>query len=494
MRPITICVTLPVVMATIDDLRKVRISKLEKIKELGFDPYPSKFARTQSADSAKKLLGKNVSVAGRIRAVRGHGGIQFFDLEDASGKIQLAFKKDNLNLTSQKLLELIDVGDFLGAKGEVFKTTAGEITIDVVDFQILTKSLRPLPEKWHGLTDIETRLRQRYLDLLVNPEIREVFKKKEIFWQTIRNYLKKQGFCEVETPVLEMIPGGADARPFITHMNALDIDLCLRISLELHLKRILVGGFEKVFEIGRIFRNEGIDAEHLQDYTQMEFYWAYADWEDLMDFIEDFYRETVKQTLGTLTHERKGQQIDWSKNWQRVDYAEIFKKKTDIDFFKATKEELYQKAGELKLEPEKNLSKGRLADLIYKKLVRPEIIQPTFITGLPVEISPLAKRDPVNPQKTQRILVLAGGTELGNGFSELNDPLDQAERFLKQQKLREAGDEEAQMYDQDFVEALEYGMPPTAGFGLSERLFAFLMDKPIRETVIFPLMKPEGEK
>lgn len=476
-------------MAIIDDLQRIRLEKLAKIRLLRVDPYPATFNRKHTNIQALKMLGEKVSVAGRLRGIRGHGGSTFTDLVDESGKIQLFFSKQELSEKDFELLKLLDLGDFIGVKGEVFKTQAGEITIKVKQLTLLTKAIRPLPEKWHGLVDTETRLRKRYLDLIMNPEVREMFVKKTKFWQAVREYMCKHGFLEVETPILEAIPGGADARPFITHHNALDIDLYLRISLELHLKRLMVGGFEKVFEIGRVFRNEGIDAEHLQDYTMLEFYWAYADYEMMMDFVEDFYKFVVKETTGGLKTVRAGQEINWSGKWPRWEYSPLFEKMTGLDPIKVGLKELYKKAEELKLKPEKNLGKGRLIDLIYKNTVRPTLIQPCFLIKLPVEISPLAKRCPDNPQLTQRLLVLAGGTELCNAFSELNDPVDQKERFIEQQKLREAGDEEAQMYDEDFVEALEYGIPPTAGFGGSERLFAFLMDKPMRETIFFPPMR-----
>jgi len=472
-------------------LRKVRLEKLEKIKKLGVNPYPAQSIKKQTNAQALKMLGKKVAVAGRIRGIRGHGAICFFDLQDASGKIQLVFRKDKLSSLENKLLALLDIGDFIDAQGKVAKTEAGEISVLVSSFHLLAKSLRPLPEKRKGLVDVETRLRKRYLDILVNPEISRMFVKKEVFWQTIREYLKEQGFLEVETPVLELVPGGADARPFVTHHHFLDLDLYLRISLELSLKRLIVGGYEKIFEIGRVFRNEGIDAEHLQDYTQMEFYWAYASWEELMDFVENLYKEVVKKVLDSKKSVRKGKEIDWFSKWPKIDFCQAFKKETKLDFYKNSKEDFFEKAKSLGLSPDKKVGKGRLADLIFKEVVRPKIIRPSFVTRLPVEISPLAKRDLKDKRLTQRILVVAGGTELGNGFSELNDPLDQEQRFKAQQALREKGDEEAQMYDKDFVEALEYGMPPTAGFGMSERFFSFLMDKPIRETVFFPLMRPK---
>lgn len=474
-----------------DRLRKQRIKKLEQIKKLGIDPFPAWCQRKHSIAQARGLMGKNVAVAGRILAIRKHGGIQFFDLRDQSGKIQLVFKKSQLPATCHQLQALLDISDFIDATGKVFKTEAGETSILVKDFHLLTKSLRPLPSKWYGLKDVEERYRRRCVDLIMNPKVREMFTKKSNFWTAARKYLVKNGFLEVETPVLEAVPGGADARPFVTHHWALDTDFYLRISLELHLKRLIVGGYEKIFEIGRVFRNEGIDAEHLQDYTQVEFYWAYADYNDLMKFLADFYKHLVKETTGGLVTVRKGQKINWGKTWERIDFCQIFQAKTGINPLVATKEELFKIAQNLGLAPKRFLGKGRLLDLIYKKTVRPAILGPAFLTGLPVELSPLAKRDAKNLSVTQRLLVFAGGTELGNGFSELNDPLDQKKRFEEQQRLRKAGDEEAQMYDRDFVEALEYGMPPTAGFGMSERFFAFLMNKPMRECVLFPLMRRE---
>lgn len=474
-----------------DNLRQVRLEKLKKIKALGIDPYPAKFVKEQSCSQAKEMEGEKVSVAGRLRGLRGHGGLLFADLVDESGKIQLFFSKKDIGEEKFKLLELLDLGDFIGATGTVFKTQAGELTVKVADFSILTKTLLPLPEKWHGLTDMEIRLRQRYLDLIMNPETKKLFVKKSKFWQAVRNFLTKKEFVEVETPVLEEIPGGADAMPFITHHNALDTDFYLRISLELHLKRLIVGGFEKVFEIGRVFRNEGIDAEHLQDYTLLEFYWAYADYNDLMKLVEEFYKYLVQETTGGTETTYEGNKINWSGDWPKFDYSDLFEKMTGLNPVKASLEELRQKADDLKLKPEKNTAKGRLIDLIYKKAVRPTLIQPCFLINSPVVISPLAKRHTQNPELTQRLHPVAGGVELGNGFSELNDPLDQRSRFEEQQKLRDAGDQEAQMIDEDFITALEYGMPPTAGFGMSERLFAFLMDKPARECVFFPPMRPE---
>jgi lysyl-tRNA synthetase, class II len=472
------------------DFRKARLEKLEKIKALGVNPYPASFDKKQTVDECSKSLGKIVKTAGKIFSYREHGNIAFADLKDESGKIQIFFQKKLLG-ENYKNLKLLDIGDYIGVEGEVIKTTAGQISIAPTSYVLLTKSLLPLPSEFFGLKDVETRLRKRYLDLVLNPNLREIFRKKASFWQNIRTYLIGKGFLEVESPVLEPIPGGADAQPFITHHNALDIDLYLRISLELYQKRLLVGGYEKVFEIGRVFRNEGIDAEHLQDYTQMEFYWAYANYEDMMLLLEDMYKTVIRNTFGTLKIKSKGQEIDWGKKWKRIDYFDAFKEATGINISNTSKEELEKKAKELNIKIEPNLGKGRLIDHIYKKKVRPFIIEPTFLIHHPVEVSPLAKRHLENPEKTQRFQILAYGSELGNGFSELNDPLDQRSRFEEQAKLRAEGDSEAQMTDLDFVEALEYGMPPAAGFGLSERLFSYLVDMPMREAVFFPTMKPE---
>lgn len=482
-------------MEPLEKLRKARLEKLAKIRQLKIDPYPAKSSKKHTISDCLKSQGASVQTAGRIMAIRGHGGASFMDLADQSGKIQVLFSQDKLSTVNRELLTLLDIGDFIEVSGKVDKTQAGETTIFATDLKLLTKSIRPIPTSFYGLKDVETRLRKRYLDLIVSSEARDLFVKKAKFWASVRNYLIEEGFLEVETPALELVPGGADARPFITHHNAQDTDFYLRISLELYQKRLLVGGFEKIFEIGKVFRNEGIDTEHLQDYLQMEFYWAYADYEVLMNFIEEYYRFIVRETFGTTKIQSGKQQINWGKNWQKIDYFDSFRQETGMDLSKnPSLESLYKMAEKVGAKPGKKLSEGKLIDLIYKKSVRPKIIQPSFLTNHPVSVSPLAKRDSKNPNVVQRVQVLAAGTEVGNGFSELNDPIDQKERFELQQKLRQAGDEEAQMYDADFVESLEYGMPPAAGFGLSQRLFAVLVDKPIRETVFFPTIKPQKEK
>jgi len=413
------------------------------------------------------------------------------DIEDVSGKFQIFFKKDITGEKQFKLIKLLDIGDFIEVAGKLFLTQKEEKTLEVSDWKILTKSIRPIPEEWFGLKDEEIKLRKRYLDMLSNPDVKEMFRKKSIFWNSIREFLVKKDFLEVETPVLETTTGGADARPFVTRHNALDMDVFLRISGgELWQKRLMVAGFEKTFEIGRIFRNEGMDTEHLQDYTQMEMYWAYADYKDMMKLIEEMYKYVVEKTFGKSRFKIRGFDVDFSKEWKTYDFVEIIKKDTCIDILNTSLEEIESKLKELKIEYDKNgFNITRGIDNLWK-YCRKKLSGPGFAVNIPVEISPLAKRDANNPKLVQRFWPIIAGSELGNGFSELNDPIDQAERFSEQVALREAGDEEAQMFDEDFVEALEYGMPPTAGFGVSERLFAFLMDKPIRECQIFPLMRP----
>lgn len=479
----------------IEDIIGERKKKLNKFIEVGVNPYPEMAKRTHKiADVVKNFQSfeknrKKVFVCARIFGMRVMGNIVFYDLRDDSGALQGVLKKDNLlNFEIFKLN--LDIGDFIEIGGILFKTKTGEKSVEIKNLRLLAKSLRPLPSQWHGLENIETRLRKRYLDILMDREMRDIFVKKNIFWKTFREYLQKEGFLEIETPVLENTPGGADAEPFITRHNALDHNFYLRISLEIALKKMLVAGYEKVFEIGRIFRNEGIDAEHLQDYTQLEFYWAYSDMGELMKFVEKMYKDVIKKTCGSLTTVWRGQKINWGKKWPKIEYSKIFKEKIGLDFQKASRDELFKKAIDMGLLPEKNLGRGRLIDLLFKK-IRPNLFQPCLLVNPPADIEPLAKRQEKNPNLVCRFQVVACGTELGKGFSEANDPLDQRERFKEQMALREKGDKEAQRLDEDFLEALEYGMPPAAGFGISERFFAILMDKPVRETVIFPLMRPE---
>jgi lysyl-tRNA synthetase class 2 len=479
----------------IEELRQVRIQKLEQLKNQGIDPYPVESERSHTVGDAIKnfnqLLesGEEVVFAGRIKSIRGHGKLLFGNLEDQTGSMQFLLREDILGEEVFKGFDLFDIGDFLEIIGKLALSKTSEKTLEAKNYKLLAKSIRPIPAEHFGLKDLETRLRKRYLDLLVNKESRHLFEKKAIFWKTIRNFLEERQFLEVQTPVFEDVPGGAEAEPFVTHHNSLDRDFYLRISLELPLKKLIVGGFERVFEIGRIFRNEGVSTEHLQDYTQMEFYWAYSEYQKLMNLIQEMYQETIQAVTGGLKTTYDGKEIDWSGAWPKVHYFEVFKQQTDLDLNTATEEELREYAKNEKIRIEKNQGKGRLIDLIYKKKVRPLLVQPCFLINPPVEIEPLAKKDPKNPREVQRMQILAGGTELGKGFTELNDPLDQRERFEDQMKLRDAGDKEAQMLDEDYIEAMEYGMPPMAGFGLSERLFSVIMDKSVRETVLFPPMK-----
>ena len=484
-------------MASIQELKNERIKKLQLLKDKGIDPYPAISNRSnlisELLESFDKFKEKNIVIVGRITALRRHGGSTFFDVLDGTGKIQGFLKQDEIGEDSYKLFEeTIDRGDFIEITGEPYITKSEEKSILVREWKILTKSLRPIPEDWFGLKDEEERLRKRYLDILLNKEIREMVEKKSVFWNSVREFLLKKGFIEVETPALEITAGGADAKPFITHHNALDMDVYLRISMgELWQKRLMVSGIEKTFEIGRQFRNEGMDAEHLQDYTQMEFYWAFADYEKGMELVEELYKYVAEKTFGTLRFNIKGQEIDLEKKWERYDYRDVVRKFTGVDVLETTAKEVEKKLQELKIDyNKKGFNLNRAIDNLWK-YCRRKLVGPGFVVGVPKEVSPLAKSDLKEPRITQRFQPIIAGSELGNGFSELNDPIDQAERFKKQSDLREAGDEEAQMYDKDFVEALEYGMPPTCGFGMSERFFAFLMNKPIRETQIFPLMKPE---
>jgi len=481
----------------LDEIRKTKIKKVEELRKSGTDPYPASSSRTNSIKEALENYdewreSKSITLAGRIMARREHGGSTFFDIDDGSSNIQAYIKEDMVGVNEYKhFQESIDRGDFIEIGGQLKDTKRAEKTIYVTKYRLLTKALLPLPEKWHGLEDVEERLRKRYLDFIMNPEEKGLFVKKSKFWQATREFLIKEGGLEVDTPVLEQIPGGADAEPFKTHLNALNIDLFLRISPELNLKRLITAGYEKVFEIGRIFRNEGIDREHLQDYTQMEMYWAYYDYEKLMELIERLFKYIVGETLGQSSHQYQGKIIDWDSPWKRYDYYEEFEKHTGLELEKVKEKDLINYAKDSGIDIDKHVGKGRLIDIIFKKKVRPHLIEPGFLVLPPIDIEPLAKRYPEDPNRVERFQVVAGGTELGKGFSELNDPLDQRQRFDEQIKLGEAGDKEAQRMDEDFVEALEYGMPPTAGFGMSERVFAFLMGRSVREIVFFPLMKPK---
>lgn len=480
-----------------EEIRKVRLQKLENFKKNNINPYPAQALRDMSCEKASldfdKIKNREITLVGRILSLRPHGGSTFANIFDGTGRFQLFFKRDTLGDEKYKFLKNFDMGDFIQCTGKLFKTKKEEKTLEVTGFNILTKSIKPLPDKWHGIKDEETRYRKRYLDILMNPELRDMFQKKAVFWNSMRNFLIKKGFLEVETPVLESTTGGADANPFITHHDALDIDLYLRISMgELWQKRLMVAGFDKTFEIGRQFRNEGMDAEHLNDYSQMEFYWAYADYKEGMKLVEELFKQVAQETFGTLKFKIRGFDIDLGKKWEEYDYRETVKKYTGIDISKASIEEIEEKLKELKIDyDKKGFNITRAIDNLWK-YCRKQIAGPGFLINDPITVSPLAKKIKGNSEFTQRFHPIIAGSELGNGYSELNDPVDQAKRFEEQARLREEGDTEAQMHDEDFVEALEYGMPPTCGFGVSERLFSFLMDKPIRECVLFPLLRPKG--
>ncbi|HCP08675.1 MAG TPA: lysine--tRNA ligase, partial [Candidatus Moranbacteria bacterium] len=416
-----------------EDILKTKLEKLEKIKNAGMDAYPEKsqkdFSNGEVLERFDELAAEEMTLAGRVKSCRAMGNVAFAHIEDSTGKIQIFLNKkgsENYKLFTGS----VEIGDFIQATGKLFITKAGEKSLEVSDWKMLSKNIRPIPTEYFGLKDTEDLLRKRYLDLMMNPETKDLFKKKNIFWQTVRNFLTGNGFLEVQTSVLEHTPGGADAEPFITHHNALDQDFYLRISLELPLKRLLVGGYERVFEIGRVFRNEGIDREHLQEFDHMEFYWAYSDLEKGMEFMEKMYKEIVFKVLGSFEHEYESEKINWDVEFPRVDYFTEFQKETGIDLNQEVSiEELRKKADELEIKYEMGYGKGKMIDTLYKKTVRQKLIQPCFLVGHPIEVSPLAKSDPENPKKVLRVQVVAGKSELCNAFAELNDPLDQRNRF-----------------------------------------------------------------
>lgn len=487
-------------MSQKSDLKQARLQKLEKIKKEGILPYPSKALRTHTCHEAglnfDTLLNKEIVLVGRLMRLRSHGKLTFFDLRDESGKIQIVFRQNKIGEKNYKFLENLDIGDFLQVKGTLFKTKTGEKTLEVKDFKLLSKSLSPLPEKWHGLKDIELRLRKRYLDLIMNPETRRIFQKKAEVIDAIRDFLTDRGFLEVQTPILQPQAGGAEARPFITHHHVLDIDLYLRIAPELYLKRLICGGFEKIYELGPVFRNEGMSREHLQEFLMLEYYWAYKNFEDLMKFEEEMFSYLLPRCFGTMKFRYQNQEIDFTPPWPRVDYKEIVLKKSGIDLNKIkNRDQLAERMKKMGIKFEESAGFGRLIDILYKQKCRPHLIAPCFLVNHPLATSPLAKKSNEKPDIVERFQILAVGFELGNGYSELNDPIDQKNRFLEQAKLRKEGDEEAHIYDEDFVEALEYGMPPVAGFGMGiERLIVLFMNlESVREAVFFPQMRPEGK-
>ncbi|MFZ5845714.1 MAG: lysine--tRNA ligase [Patescibacteria group bacterium] len=483
-------------MATIGNLQKIRKDKLEALKKLGVDPYPAEVGRREVISQVLDKEGAEAVIVGRVIGLRGHGKIIFVDLVDETGKIQAVFKADTIPPSSFKILEYIDLGDFLTVAGKVGKTQAGEISIFATNLKLIAKSLRPLPDQWSGLKDIEERYRQRYVDLLMNRDVREVFMKRSRVIKFLREYLDKEGFLEVETPVLQPIYGGASARPFITHHNALDTDLYLRISDELYLKRLIVGGFEKVYEIGHDFRNEGMDRGHNPEFTMLEFYWAYANYERLMEFTEGMFAALLTEISGTLTLEYQGQKLDFTPPWRRVTYREALLEHTGIDIDVADSEEKLKQAlkkKEIMLATKGVAGYGGLLDVLYKQTTRPHLIGPLFLTERPTAFVSLAKRLPQDPRKTASFQLLVGGEELINAYNELNDPIDQANRWRESEKLGKKGQVEHEAFDADYIRALEYGMPPTAGWGLGiDRLVAILTNqRTIKDVILFPTLRPE---
>ena len=483
----------------LEEIRNERLGKLKKLVELGISPYPAKAHKDLSngqiiADFAK-YEGSTLSLTGRLRALREHGKLAFGDLEDQSGKIQLLLRASNLvALDTQKgtlgfeQLSLIDVGDFVEVRGLVCKSKTGAISLDVQSFRLLTKAIRPLPDSWEGLKDPDTIFRRRYLDLIMNPNHRALFIRKSKFWSTARVFMAEHDFLEVETPVLEHVTGGADAKPFETHHNALDETFYMRISTELYQKRLLGGGFEKIYTLAPNFRNEGIDDEHLQEYYQLEWYWAYADFRDNMTLTRDLFRRLAQDVYGTTKFTRGKHTFDLSSDWAELDYATIILDKLGIDIFHDTESKMAEVLMKHSVRLDGKVGKARLVDNLWK-IIRADVAGPAFLINVPKFISPLAKSYADNPEITERFQIILAGSELCNGYSELNDPVDQLARFMDQQAQRDAGDDEAQMLDIDYVEMLEYGMPPASGLGVSERLFWFLENVTAREGTLFPQMK-----
>lgn len=491
-----------------NELMKVRRDKLAAFEAKGVAPFGHRFEVSHHAKDVLEQFAhlegeeessEEITIAGRLMAIRGHGKASFSVLMDRSGRIQIYFKLDVLGEEKYSQFKLLDIGDIIGVKGHVFRTRRGEITIRVDDFDMLSKSLRPLPEKFHGLTDTEIRYRQRYVDLIMNPEVMNTFVARTNIMKSIREYLDERDYIEVETPVLGTIAGGAAARPFITHHNTLDLDMYLRIATELNLKRLIVGGMERVYEMGRVFRNEGMDVRHNPEFTTIELYQAYADYTDLMDITEGLVLNAANKVLGTTEFDYQGTHIDLA-NVKRISMNDAVKEATGKDFLSCqTVEEARAMATEIGVPYEERFGIGGILNAAFEEKVEETLIQPTFITGHPTEISPLAKRNPENPMITDRFEFFIYGRELANGFTELNDPIDQEGRFLDQLKQREAGDDEAHEMDRDFITALEYGLPPTGGLGIGiDRLVMFLTDSAsIRDVLLFPTMKPlagEGKK
>ncbi len=488
-------------MANLADELQQRQHKLAELRNKGTNPYPQRYERTHSIAELIRQKDKlvadelKIKTAGRIVTWRGHGKTCFAHLDSDGTRIQIYVRQDQLGEADYQQFKLLDIGDFVGVEGSLFYTRTNELTIVVDKYNLLTKSLRPLPEKWHGLKDVETRYRQRYLDLLANPDVRRIFLLRSRLIQAIRDYLNQQDFIEVETPMMQPLPGGATARPFITHHNALDMDLYLRIAPELYLKRLLVGGFERVYEINRNFRNEGLSTEHNPEFTMLEFYMAYADYNKLMDFTEDMLASLAQQVLGKQQLEYADKTIELTPPWKRLTMLEAIAahssiKETELGDLK----QVQDIAGELNIPVDKHDSWGKIVQKIFEQVAEPKLIQPTFIIDFPTEVSPLSKAKPDNPALVERFELFIGGKEIANAFSELNDPQDQRRRFEAQVAERAAGDDEAQYLDEDFLRALEHGMPPTAGegIGIDRLVMLFTNSQSIREVILFPQLR--GEK
>ena len=484
------------------DLVQHRMDKLARLREAGVEPYAYRFERTHTTSETIAAFEKvedadesmSVSVAGRIRALRRHGKSSFADLWDASGRLQIFLRVNDLPDGQYEMLDNLDIGDIVGVTGVLFRTRTGEVTVRATGWEILSKSLQPLPEKWHGLTDVEARYRQRHVDLIVNEDVRRAFETRSKMVSAIRAVLEERGFIEVETPLLHPIPGGATARPFITHHNVYDKDLYLRIAPELYLKRLVVGGFEKVYEIGRNFRNEGISTRHNPEFTMLEVYEAYVDYEDVMRLTETLIAEVARRVLGTTVIPYQGAMIELKEPWTRQPLLDAIKERTGVDFAGIeTDDEAQARARDIGIDADELVSYGKVVDEVMKKRLVPDLIQPTILYDYPIEISPLAKSKRGNPRLTERFQLFAGGLELGNAFSELNDPVEQRRRFEGQLEQRTAGDDEAQRFDEDYCTTLEYGMPPAGGLGIGiDRLVMLFTDTAsIRDVLLFPQLRPQ---
>lgn len=486
-----------------NDQMRVRLEKMNAMRDQGLDPFGERFERSTDTESIRKAFGDHekeqlaelkpeVAIAGRVMTTRRKGKVGFTNVQDVKGQVQLYVRKDDVGEEAYEIYKTCDLGDIIGVRGHVFKTNVGELSIHVTEFILLTKALRPLPDKYHGLKDVEQRYRQRYLDLITNQESRETFIARSKVIRGIRQYLDSLGYLEVETPMLHTIAGGASARPFITHHNALDMTLYMRIAIELHLKRLIVGGLEKVYEIGRVFRNEGISTRHNPEFTMIELYEAYADYKDIMDLTENLIAHVAQEVLGTTQVTYGEDVIDLSVGWKRAHMADLVKEATGVDFFEQIPaEKAHELAKEHGIEVQPHMSTGHIMNEFFEQKVEETLVQPTFVYGHPVEISPLAKKNPEDPRFTDRFELFIVRREHANAFTELNDPIDQRERFEAQLVEKEAGNDEAHEMDNDFIEALEYGMPPTGGLGIGiDRLVMLLTNAPsIRDVLLFPTMR-----